>query len=219
MSGAGKLAGWIAPGRTALLIIDMQVDFASLEGVIGRGGADLSTFPAALAAADRLARAARAAGVPVFFIGLQTRPETDSAVWRTWMERRGRDPAREFAVCREGSLGAAFVGPTPQPGDRVVWKPRYSGFVRTELDQQLRAENLDTLVVCGVTTECCVDQTVRDAFTRDFHVFVAGDACAAYAAAWHAHALEVLACSYAIVTDTTAVATAWASAIPVPAPP
>lgn len=209
MSGAGELADWIAPGRTALLIVDMQVDFASPNGVVGRGGADLSTFPAALAAAARLAQAAREAAVPVFFVGLRTRPETDSAVWRAWMERRGRDPESEFALCRAGSPGAAFVGPTPRPGDRVIWKPRYSAFVGTELDQQLRAENLDTLVVCGVTTECCVDQTVRDAFTRDYHVFVAGDACAAYAPAWHAHALEVLASSYAVVKDTEELVAAW----------
>lgn len=209
MSSPALAPDWIAPRRTALLIVDMQVDFASPEGALGRAGADLSGFPAALANAARLARAARAAKTPVMFVGLQTRPETDSAVWRTWMERRGRELEREFAVCRAGSPGAAFTGPRPEPGDRVIWKPRYSGFVRTSLDVELRALGVDTLLVCGATTECCVDQTVRDAFHLDYHLFVAADACAAYEADWHARTLEVLACNYAIVTDTSSVLRAW----------
>ena len=60
----------------------------------------------------------------------------------------------------QGTKGATFVGPTPEAGEAVVFKTRYSGFYDTNLDQVLRELHADTLVVCGLTTECCVDCTV-----------------------------------------------------------
>ncbi|MDI1364394.1 MAG: isochorismatase family protein, partial [bacterium] len=68
------------------------------------------------------------------------------------------------------------------------------------------------LVVAGVTTECCVDSTVRDAFNLDYHVFVAADACAAYEADIHAASLKVMELNSAILTDTVQVADAWEGA-------
>jgi nicotinamidase-related amidase len=94
----------------------------------------------------------------------------------------------------------------------VVRKTRYSGFVGTDLDQRLRDMGVDTLVVAGLTTECCVDSTVRDAFDLDYHVFVAADACAAYEADIHEASLKVMALNSAILTDTAAIADAWKGA-------
>ena len=202
------LAGWIAPGRTAVLIIDMQVDFASPDGALG-GFIDMSVVEPALAAAEKLAADARAAGVPVVFVGLSTTPETDSAAWNERMRRRGGDPDVDAALCRAGQVGSEFYGPKPLPGELVVPKTRYSGFVGTDLDVQLTTMGVDTLVVAGLTTECCVDSTVRDAFSLDYHVFVAADACAAYEADIHEASLKVMELNSAILTDTAAVAAAW----------
>jgi ureidoacrylate peracid hydrolase len=208
-SGEDGLRAWIAPRRTALLIVDMQTDFAAPEGAMGRAGADLSATPAALAAAQRLADAARAASVPVVFVGLMTAPEDDSAAWAERMRRQGVDPVEELALCRAGTLGAAFVGPIPLVGEPVVAKLRYSGFFRTDLDAQLQRLGVDTLVIAGLTTECCVDCTVRDAFHLDYHVFVARDACAAYEPDLHEAALKSLALNCAIIVTTDAVVGAW----------
>ncbi|WP_082585012.1 cysteine hydrolase [Caulobacter sp. Root655] len=207
----GDLAGWIAPGRTAVLIIDMQVDFASPDGVLG-AFIDMSVVAPALAAAQALADSARAAGVPVVFVGLSTTPETDSPAWNERMRRRGGDPDVDAALCRAGAVGSDFYGPKPLPGERVVSKTRYSGFVGTDLDVKLTEMDVDTLVVAGLTTECCVDSTVRDAFDLDYHVFVAADACAAYEADIHAASLKVMELNSAILTDTAAVARAWKGA-------
>jgi len=91
----------------------------------------------------------------------------------------------------------------------VVKKVRYSGFLGTDLDARLRALGVDTLVVAGLTTECCVDSTVRDAFDLDYHVFVAADACAAYEADLHLASLKIMALNSAILTDTARIAEAW----------
>jgi nicotinamidase-related amidase len=191
------------------VVIDMQVDFASPDGVLGKAGLDMSPAQPALAAAVKLVDAARAANVPVVFVGLQTTPETDSPAWRERMRRRGGDPNAESAVCREGARGAAFVGPRPRPGEPLVAKTRYSGFYETDLNAVLASLGADTLVVCGLTTECCVDCTVRDAFHLDYHVFIPVDACAAYDPALHEAALASLELNCAILTTTDAVATAW----------
>jgi len=205
------LAGWIAPGRTAVLIIDMQVDFASPDGVLG-AFIDMGAVAPALDAAQGLADSARAAGVPVIFVGLSTTPETDSPVWNERLRRRGGDPEVDAALCRAGRVGSEFYGPKPLPGELVVAKTRYSGFVGTDLDARLKALGVDTLVLAGVTTECCVDSTARDAFDLDYHVFVAADACAAYEVDLHEASLKVMALNSAIVTDTTAIAVAWKGA-------
>jgi nicotinamidase-related amidase len=206
-----SLKDWITPGRTALLIVDMQVDFASPEGMAGHWGLDLSTVPAALAAADRLAQAARAAKVSVVFAGLFTAPETDSAAWTERMRRRGADPEVEASLCRDGEPGSAFVGPQPQEGEIVICKTRYSAFWDTDLDARLKAMGVDTLVIAGLTTECCVDGTARDAFNLDYQVFVATDACAAYEPDLHAGALKMLDLNTAILIDSASVAAAWGS--------
>jgi ureidoacrylate peracid hydrolase len=208
---ADDLAGWIAPSRTALLVIDMQVDFASPEGAVGAAGVDLSSTRAALAAAERLVLAARAAGTPVVFVGLSTEPGLDSPAWSERLRRRG-DPQAETPLCRAGSPGAAFMGPLPALGEPVIAKTRYSGFFGTNLDAVLRRLGVDTLVVCGLTTECCVDCTVRDAYHLDYHVFIAVDACAAYEAGLHEAALKALELNCAILADSDRIAAAWREA-------
>ena len=61
----------------------------------------------------------------------------------------------------------------------------------------------------GLTTECCVDCTVRDAFHLDYHVFIARDACAAYDVATHESALANLELNCAILVDVDGVEDAW----------
>jgi nicotinamidase-related amidase len=77
------------------------------------------------------------------------------------------------------------------------------------LDAQLRARGIDTLVVVGFTTDCCVDCTVRDAFHHDYNVFVVADACAAYEEDLHYGALNGLSKNCALLTETEAVLGAW----------
>ena len=102
-------------------------------------------------------------------------------------------------LCVEGTHGADFIGPQPRAGEAVFSKTRFSAFAGTGLADQLHAQGVDTLVLAGLTTECCIQSSAWDAFERDFHVFIAEDACAAYDEALHRHALKALALSGAMV--------------------
>ena len=208
-ASASKLASWIGPSRTALLIVDTQVDFASPTGAVGLAGADLGDVAAALAAASRLAEAARGAGVSVVFVHLETRDETDSAAWAERIHRRGGLPGKALALCRAGTPGADFCGPHPAEGDLAIAKSRYSAFFGTALDASLKGRGVDTLVVCGLTTDCCVDCTVRDAFHLDYHVILAPDACAAYDSRLHGAALQSLETNFAILASADDIIAAW----------
>jgi ureidoacrylate peracid hydrolase len=195
---------WIAPSRTALLLIDMQVDFALADGAMGRRGVDTSMTQAALQAACALVEAARTARVAVVFVRYV--PVEDSAVMAEAKARRGDDGP---ALCQPGTRGAEFVGPLPLAGEVVVDKPLFNAFAGTMLDHDLKARGVDTLVICGLTTECCVASTAWDAFERDFHVFLAADACAAYDKDLHDGALAALRLSGATIADVAEIAAIW----------
>lgn len=201
--------GMVAPGRTALVVVDVQVDFAAPAGAMGRSGLDLAAVGPAIDRVEALVAAARAAGVAIAFLRVVTRPETDSDALRTWMARRGT-PGGE-AICRAGEPGSDHYRVAPAPGDMAVAKLGYSGFHGTDLERQLRDRGIDTLVVTGLTTDCCVDSTARDAFQHGFHVFVVSDACAAYGAALHRAALNAMQLNCALLVTAGAVARAWAA--------
>jgi ureidoacrylate peracid hydrolase len=178
----------IAPPRTALLVIDIQVDFAAPDGAMARQGADMTDIAPAVAQARALVIAARAAGVfPVF----------------------SHVVAPDGPVGRAGTRGTDFVDPVPGADDLVVSKPRYSVFAHTGLAETLKDRGIDTLVLCGLTTECCVASTAWDAFERDFHVVVAADAVAAYQPELHRATLTALALNGAVLAQTEALLAAW----------
>jgi ureidoacrylate peracid hydrolase len=201
------LKGWLAPSRTVLLLVDCQGDFASPDGLMARQGHDVTEAQAALRNAALLADAARKTGVPCLFARLVTRPGDETPVLKEWKSRRGQgdDPL----LCREGSAGAEFVGVAPLPGEAVFSKSRYNAFAGTGLDAHLKTLKRDTLVIAGLTTECCVDSTARDAFEHDYHVFIASDAVAAYEPDLHQGALKALALNCATLAPTGDILSAW----------
>jgi ureidoacrylate peracid hydrolase len=201
---------WIAPNRTAVIVIDCQVDFGALDGEMARRGADMTAPQAALAKAVRLVDAARQAGVKIVFVRLLTHPGGENRIAREAKARRHDD---EPDLCVEGSRGADLIGPLPHAGDMIVSKTHFSAFARTGLADQLHASGVDTLVLTGLTTECCVASSAWDGFEHDFHIFIAEDACAAYEPDLHSHALKALALSGATVALAHEFAENWKNTI------
>ena len=195
---------WIAPDRTALILIDCQVDFGAPDGEMARRGADMTAPQAALVQAEALTDAARAAGVRVVFVRLLTHPGGENRIVRESKERKN-----EPDFCVEGTRGADFIGPLPRPGDAVVSKTRFSAFARTGLGDQLHGWGIDTVVLAGLTTECCIQSSAWGAFEQDFHVFIATDACAAYEEDLHRHALKALEMSGATLAASAELTSIW----------
>jgi nicotinamidase-related amidase len=206
VSDRGLQSDWIAARRTALVLIDCQVDFGAPDGEMAKRGADVKPAMAAMKQAETLVAAARGAGVAVVFVRLLTHPGGEDSITREAKARRGKD---ETDLCVEGTHGADFIGPQPQPGDAIVSKTHFSAFARTGLAEQLRTQGVDTLVLAGLTTECCVASSAWDAFERVFHIFIASDGCAAYEASLHEGALRALEMSGATLAPTAEFAAIW----------
>lgn len=201
------LAGMIDPKTTALMVIDVQVDFAAPHGLLGRCGVDLSSAEAAINNCEKLVAAARARGATVALMRVVTTPETDSRALKTLMTRRGQ-PGGE-AICRLADGGADHYRIFPKEGDIEVAKLLYDSFHGTDLDTKLRARGIETLVICGLTTDCCVDQTARSAFHYDYDVFVVSDATAADEPRLHESSLCAMEKNCVLLTTTEAVEQAW----------
>ena len=201
------LRGMLEPAHTALLVVDVQSDFAAPDGAMARFGADLSGIEPAIDQMQRVLGAARAAGVLIVWLRVISREDTDSGASRRFNARRGYGDTA-LAVCREGTAGADYYRLAPRDGEPEISKPLYSGFHATGLDDLLRQRGISALLFVGLTTECCVDCTVRDAYHRDYDTFVVTDACAAYGRELHCAALEILSknCALLATTDTVVAA-------------
>ena len=204
---APSLAGMIVPERTALVVVDIQVDWAAPEGVLGQAGVDLAPAEAVIETLEKLIPSARAAGATLAFVRVVTTPETDSTALKTYHVRRGQPGGH--VICREDG-GADYYRLFPQPGDIEVQKVLYDCFHGTDMEAQLRSRGIDTLLITGLSTDCCVDAATRAAFHRDFHVFVVSDATAAYEPGLRESTLQVLGKNCALLVTSDAVQSAWA---------
>jgi biuret amidohydrolase len=98
-----------------------------------------------------------------------------------------------------------------QSTDIIIDKPGYSAFHQTELDQILRAGRVQTLIICGVTTEVCVHTTVRAATDLGYTCITVSDACAATEPAMQQAALDMLTVEGGIFGEVIDCATLLAS--------
>ena len=212
---AGEAAGATRPlpglpGEGALLVIDVQRSFAAPAELAANGLTTeaIRRVADSIDAAGRAVDAARAAGMAVVWVELQQRAD---APWVAshWLRQRA---VGEPGPCMAGTEGAEWYGLQPGPGEPRVAKRRYSGFIGTDLDAVLRSLGVTWVAACGLTTECCVESTARDAFQLDYPVVIPEDACAAYRAEDHHRALELLALNFALVTDVRSLEVALARA-------
>ncbi|GAA2237488.1 cysteine hydrolase [Herbiconiux moechotypicola] len=200
-------------GAPALVVVDVQRDFADPE-VLADWGVDAAGLAAVEAAVQRtvaLVDAARAASVPVVWVELAydpARPWHSSA----WLQTGSPDSPTDAFPCVAGSPGAEWWGGlAPAAGELRVQKRFYSGFAGTALAASLEELGAGWLAVAGLTTECCIQATVTDAFQNDYPVVVASDATAAYTAELHAGALASMAVNTADVRTGDEIEGLWRS--------
>jgi nicotinamidase-related amidase len=197
--------------EAALLVVDVQRDFADPERLAWLAEDDQARVAEAVERTAELVRSARSAGVRVLWAALEQDPGDpwSSSLWLRGLSREPLEVRLAQEPCLAGTSGAEWFGVAPDPAEEVVVKRRYSAFHGTDLAERLRGHGVTWLTVCGLTTDCCVDATVRDGFQLGFRTVVAADSTAAHDRDRHAHTLEVLARHAAVVATVDAVAAAW----------
>ncbi len=178
------------PSRTAVIVVDMQHDFAAPQGMFARAGIPVDGIQAVVEPTRRVLDTARRAGIVIVYLVMQFDADLSNLGPATAPNRQrhlalgvGQEidapDGTRSRILVEGCWSTRIVDElAPQPGDVVVAKHRYSGFFETDLDAILRQLGITTLVFTGCTTSVCVESTLRDAFYRDYHCLLLTDCCA-----------------------------------------
>src|ERR1700710_2736696 len=204
---------------TALLIIDMQRDFMEPGGFGETLGNDVSQLARAVKPIAAVLGAARDLGMLVVHTREGHLPDLSDGPPATG-ERGARsvrigDPGPMGRILIRGEAGHDII-PALYPLDReiVIDKPGKGAFYATELGDVLEKYGIENLLVCGVTTEVCVNTTVREANDRGYRCVVLADGCASYFPEFHEMGLKMIKAQRAIfggVSDSAAVLRAMAA--------
>jgi nicotinamidase-related amidase len=220
MADAGTITVEAEPGpiavdlaSTALLIIDMQRDFMEPGGFGETLGNDVSQLARAVAPIAALLDAARGIGLTVIHTREGHLPDLSDAppakIERGAPSLRIGDPGPMGRILIRGEAGHDIIPALyPIEGEIVIDKPGKGAFYATTLGADLKAREIDTLLVCGVTTEVCVNTTVREANDRGYRCIVIADGCASYFPEFHEMGLNMIKAQGGIfgwVADSAAV--------------
>jgi nicotinamidase-related amidase len=187
----------IDPDRAALVIIDMQRDFLERGGFGETLGNDVALLAAAVRPCRAVLEGARRRGMLVVHTREGHRPDLSDAP-RAKVERG----APSLRIGAEGPMGRILVRGEPghdivpelypKAGEPVVDKPGKGAFYATDLELILKDRGVESLIVCGVTTEVCVHTTVREANDRGYRCVVPGDCCGSYFPEFHEVGLRMI---------------------------
>ncbi|MGM4894467.1 cysteine hydrolase family protein [Tardiphaga sp. 839_C3_N1_4] len=182
---------------TALVIIDMQRDFMEPGGFGETLGNDVSQLASAVAPIAAVLKAARETGMMVVHTREGHLPDLSDAppakIERGAPSLRIGDPGPMGRILIRGEAGHDIIPALyPVEGEIVIDKPGKGAFYATTLGADLKARDIDTLLVCGVTTEVCVNTTVREANDRGYRCIVISDGCASYFPEFHEMGLKMI---------------------------
>ncbi len=192
------------PRHTAVVLIDMQRDFLEPGGFGALLGNDVAPLRRIVPACQQLLRLARAHGLHV--IHTQEAHDAQLADCPPAKKARGNlvcgigDIGPLGRVLVAGEPGADFIPELlPQPGDTVLRKPGKGAFHATSLDAILHAQGITHLLIAGVTTEVCVQTTLREANDRGYECLLLTDCAASYFAHFHDAVVEMVVAQGGIV--------------------
>ena len=183
--------------KTALLIIDMQRDFMEPGGFGETLGNDVSQLARAVKPIASVLDAARDTGMLVVHTREGHLPDLSDAppakVERGAPSLRIGDPGPMGRILIRGEAGHDIIPELyPLDSEIVIDKPGKGAFYATELGDVLQKYGIENLLVCGVTTEVCVNTTVREANDRGYRCVVLADGCASYFPEFHEMGLKMI---------------------------
>jgi biuret amidohydrolase len=180
------LNGGIDPSNTALLVVDMQIDFCAPGGYIERLGIDLAAVRAPIGPIGRVMAAMRQAGFTIVHTRETFQPDlSDAQPHRLF---RGAD-GMGIVPGDEGPLGRCLIQGepcwdiieelAPAEAEAIFDKNGYGAFGTTAIDAYLRDRGIANLVLTGVTTNCCIHSNLREALDRGYDCLTLEDCCGA----------------------------------------
>ncbi len=199
------------PARTALVVIDMQRDFVECGGFGEALGNDVTKLQAIMPTVAALLALFRAKGWPILHTRECHLPDLSDCPPAKRLRGKGAlrigDVGPMGRLLVRGEAGASIVPEcAPLPGEMVIDKPGKGMFFATDCESLLRGAGVTHLVFAGVTTEVCVQTSMREANDRGFECLLVSDATESYFPQFKAAAIEMIVAQGGIV--------GWATSFP-----
>ncbi|MFZ7344597.1 cysteine hydrolase family protein [Avibacterium volantium] len=190
------------PQTTALLMIDMQRDFVEPGGFGEALGNDVNLVRSAIRPCKRMLSAARQAGIFVLHTREGHRADLSDCP-PAKLTRGGKTFIGECGpkgrILIRGEEGHDIIPELyPIAGEPIIDKPGKGAFYQTDLHLILQNRGIKTLIVCGVTTEVCVNTTVREANDRGYECIIPEDCVGSYFPEFQEYALKMIKAQGAI---------------------
>jgi len=199
----------INPKHTALIVIDIQNDFASPEGSLAKCGRDMSMVSPMIEKIQATINLAEQAGVPVFY----TQQIYDRSKL-TDLQKEQYDLDGKYITCDVNTDGYKFYKISPKSEVTFI-KYNYNIFSNPELEKTLNKQNIKTLVITGMDTYWCVETAIRNAFDIGYRIVVPEDllACNGKHLDLHNRTLELVKRTFGIVTTSSEINKIWGQSI------
>ena len=199
------------PATTAVIMIDMQRDFIEPGGFGATLGNDVSLLAAIVPTAVKVLDACRDAGMTIIHTKECHRPDLadcpPAKLKRGKPSMRIGDPGAMGRILVDGEPGSDFVPALkPKDGDIVISKPGKGAFYGTTLGEILRLRGITRLIFGGVTTEVCVQTTMREANDRGYECLLIEEATGSYFPEFYQATLAMIAAQGGIVGWTATLA-------------
>src|SRR3989344_3298741 len=165
----------LQPNNTALIIIDMQVDFCSPDGIAGKNGRGIEPIQAMLPKLQSFYMEMKRLNVLTIFTKYVASKTQIPKSLRTLYDEEKLTP-----ICVEGTTGADIFHLKPQKEDIVLTKLSFDAFAGTQLNQILKEKAIVNLLITGTRSDICIDVTAKRGFAEEFNVIVVKDLIATY---------------------------------------